>query len=69
MRHFVLVGDADEVLGVWEAQDEVSADRLRLRLSLTYPGCKTHVRQATDFESLKSMLKGVDLVGMEPEAA
>lgn len=69
MRHYVIVEDAQEVLGVWEAPDRTTADRLRLTLSLTYPGCRTHVEQASDFEAFKDAVPNFDLTGLEPEPA
>lgn len=67
MRHFLLVGDEREVLGVWEVKDEVSAARLRLQLALSYPGCKTVIKKAKSFEEFKEDTGEYDLSGVVPE--
>ena len=54
MRHYLLVGDQKEVLGVWMADCEMSASRLKLELELKYPDCETLKHDAQDFESFKS---------------
>ena len=54
MRHYLLVGDRKEVLGVWTAETEMSASRLKLELELKYPDCETLRQDANDFESFKS---------------
>ena len=69
MRHFLFVGEqeASEVLGVWEVRDDLSAARLRLQLSLMYPGCKTVSDLASDFEAFKSGYTQYDFGALEPE--
>lgn len=67
MRHYLFVGDARDVLGVWEVEDEVSAARLSLQLSLMYPGCKTVADHAVDFESFKQGYADYDFDGLEPD--
>ena len=69
MRHFLFVGEhaATDVLGVWEVTDDLSAARLRLQLSLMYPGCKTVSDLASDFETFKSGYQEYDFGMMEPE--
>lgn len=69
MRHYLFVGDARDVLGVWEVDDEVSATRLSLQLSLMYPGCRTITDHATDFESFKRGYADYDFDGLEPDHA
>lgn len=69
MRHFVLVGDSEDVFGVWEAPDATAADRLRMKLKLKYPGCRTEVRQATDFETFKRDTGDIDVSELELEVA
>lgn len=69
MRHYLLVGDDCEVLGVWEAEDEKQAARLRLELSLSFPGCLTHVDRASSFDAFKARVPDYDLEGVVPEAA
>lgn len=67
MSHFLFVRDEDDVLGVWEASDEVAALKLRLSLELTYPRCRTHVMAAPDFQSVKASVPEVDFEGIEPQ--
>lgn len=67
MRHYLFVGDARDVLGVWEVDDEVSATRLSLQLALMYPGCRTFVDQSSDFESFKRGYADFDFDGLEPD--
>lgn len=69
MRHYLVVGDAREVLGVWEAADGRAAERLRLELSLSYPSCRTLVGAAADYETFKAGLGELDFDGVEPEGA
>ena len=54
MKHYLLVGDQKEVLGVWMVDGEMSASRLKLELELKYPDCETLERDAQDYESFKS---------------
>lgn len=67
MRHFLLVGDTLDVLGVWEAQDERALSRLKLKVSLSFPGCRTIVGTATDFEAFKAQFQDYDYTGVTPE--
>lgn len=69
MRRFLFVNDrgAQEVLGVWEVPDDLSAARLRLQLSLMYPDCRTVSDVASDFESLKGDYGQFDFGSLEPE--
>jgi hypothetical protein len=69
MRHFLFVGEteASEVLGVWEVRDDLSAARLRLQLSLMYPGCRTISDLAPDYEEFKSGYRQYDFGALEPE--
>ena len=67
MRHFLLVGDTLDVLGVWEAEDERALSRLKLKLNLSFPGCRTVVGQASDFESFKAQFRDYDYTGVTPE--
>jgi hypothetical protein len=69
MRHYLFVGESREVLGVWEAEDEVSATRLSLQLSLMYPGCKTVEETAEDFETFKQEHAEYNFDGLEPDRA
>lgn len=55
MRHYVLVGEERDVLGVWEAPDEVAAARIRLQVSLSFPGCRTEAHEADSFEAVKNL--------------
>jgi hypothetical protein len=70
MRHFLFVGEhgVSEVLGVWEVRDDLSAARLRLQLSLMYPGCKTVSDLASDYETFKSGYTQYDFGALEPES-
>jgi hypothetical protein len=69
MRHFLFVGEraAAEVLGVWEVRDDLSAARLRLQLSLMYPGCRTVSDLASDYETFKTEYEQYDFGALEPE--
>jgi hypothetical protein len=67
MRHYLFVGDRHEVLGVWEVEDELSATKLSLKLSLMYPGCSTFFEHATDFESFKRGFADFNFDGLEPD--
>ena len=67
MSHFLFVRDQEDVLGVWEASDEVAALKLRLSLELTYPGCRTHVMAAPTFQDVKASLPDCDFGGIEPQ--
>ena len=67
MRHFLLVGDDHDVLGVWEAANATDAARLRLKLALSFPGCQTLADAAADFEAFKRRVKDYDLDGIVPE--
>lgn len=69
MRHFLLVGDDREVLGVWEAKDATQAARLRLELSLSFPGCRTLMDIAHDFDAFKARITDYDLKDVVPEGA
>lgn len=69
MRHYLFVGDAQDVLGVWEVEDELAATRLSLQLALMYPGCKMIADHATDFESFKRGYADYDFDGLEPDPA
>lgn len=67
MRHFLLVDDALDLLGVWEVEDERALSRLRLKLNLSYPGCRTVVGKARDFEAFKAQFRDYDYTGVTPE--
>jgi hypothetical protein len=67
MRHYLLLGDERQVLGVWEAADDVAAARFVLKLSLSYPDCTTVIERARDFESFKAVHGDLDFDGIEPE--
>jgi hypothetical protein len=67
MRHYLFVGDRREVLGVWEAKDEMAATRLRLQLALMYPDCETITDHAHDFESFKAGYRDYDFGGLQPD--
>jgi hypothetical protein len=69
MRHFLLVGDEREVLGVWEAKDEKQAARMRLELTLSFPGCRMLTEIAHDFETFKARIKDYNLEDVVPEGA
>jgi len=60
MQHYLLVGDEREVLGVWTADTEMSATRLKLELELKYPDCETLEAGAKDFDSFKSTAEQYD---------
>ncbi len=68
MRHYLFVGDQHEVLGVWEVEDELSATKLSLKLSLMYPGCTTVQDHAADFETFKRGYADFNFDGLEPDA-
>lgn len=68
MRHYVLVGEERDVLGVWEASDEVAAARIRLQVSLSFPGCRTEAHEAENFEAVKGR-SAFDLEHVVPETA
>ena len=57
MRHYLLVGDRKEVLGVWRVDSEMSASKLKLELELKYPDCETLKQDAQDYESFKSTVE------------
>lgn len=69
MRHYLFVGDGDagEVLGVWEVHDDLSATKLSIQLSLTYPGFETVGGRAPDFESFKARHQRFNFGAMLPE--
>lgn len=67
MRHFLLVDDTLTVLGVWEVEDERVVPRLKLKLNLSFPGCRTVVGKARDFESFKAQFGDYDYTGVTPE--
>lgn len=67
MSHFLFVRDEGEVLGVWEARDEVAALKMRLSLELTYPGCRTHVMAAPSFKAMKAQVPDCDFGEIEPD--
>lgn len=69
MSHFLFVRDAEDILGVWEAGDEVSALKMRLSLQLTYPGCTTHCLAAPSFQAMKERIPNLDFGAIEPERA
>lgn len=69
MRHYLFVGESGDVLGVWEADDELEATKLSLQLALMYPGCKTVADHATDFESFKKGYADYNFDGLEPDRA
>ena len=50
-----------------ELRDDLSAARLRLQLSLMYPGCKTVSDLASDYEAFKSGYTQYDFGVLEPE--
>ncbi len=60
MPFFIVLHDHDGLVGVWTTPDEVAATRWGLELSLTYPGCRTLVRRASDFETLKAQHRNLD---------
>jgi hypothetical protein len=66
MTHYLLVGDDHEVLGVWTANTELSASRLKLQLALKYPDCETLEAGAEDFESFKSSVDQYDFGDIMP---
>ncbi|MEL6188515.1 MAG: hypothetical protein AAFU79_28160 [Myxococcota bacterium] len=68
MTHFLFVRDDEDVLGIWEAPDEVAALKLRLSLQLTYPTCTTHLMAAPTFQAAKAKLPECDLDHLEPES-
>jgi len=67
MRHFLLVDNTSDVLGVWELEDERAISRLKLKLSLSFPGCRTIVAKAQDFEAFKAKYRDYDYTGVTPE--
>lgn len=67
MTHFLFVRDEGDVLGVWEASDEVAALKMRLSLQLTYPGCTTHCLAAPSFQHMKASIPDCDFGAIEPE--
>ena len=67
MRHFLLVNDTLDVLGVWEVEDERALSRLKLKLNLSFPGCRTVVGKAHDFEAFKAQYRDYDYTGVTPE--
>lgn len=67
MTHFLFVRDDGNVLGVWEASDEVAALKMRLSLQLTYPGCTTHWLAAPNFKEMKARIPDFDFGSIEPE--
>jgi len=69
MRHFLLVGDDRDVLGVWEAKDALHASRLLMELALSFPGCQTRMNLAQDFEAFKRLVSDYDLEDVVPEPA
>ena len=71
MQHYLFIEDheANEVLGVWQVKDAKKVERVRLELSLTYPGYKTVARAATSFEALKTELNQYDFGLLQPEPA
>jgi hypothetical protein len=69
MRHFLLVGDDRDVLGVWEAKDALHASRLLMELALSFPGCTTLMDRASDFEAFKRLFPDYDLEDVVPEGA
>lgn len=68
MTHFLFVRDEEDVLGIWEAPDEVAALKMRLSLQLTYPKCTTHVLVAPKFDANKTHATGLDVGAIEPES-
>ena len=66
MRHYMFVGDAGEVLGVWVVPTAVAATRLRLELALKYPDCETVADGAADFESFKAVHDQYEFGDIEP---
>lgn len=69
MRHFLLVRDDRDILGVWEAKDALQASRLLMELALSFPGCRTMMDRAHDFEAFKRLVPDFDLEDVEPEPA
>ncbi len=67
MSHFLFVRDEGDILGVWEASDEVAALKMRLSLQLTYPTCTTHCLAAPSFSDLKASIPNFDFGAIEPE--
>jgi len=67
MRHYLLLGDQRQVLGVWETPDDVAAARFGLQLTLSYPDCTTVIERADDFETFKADHQDLNFEGIEPE--
>lgn len=67
MRHYCFVGDDQDILGVWVADDEIAAARLQLNLELMYPDCETVVRKSSSYESLKQDLGHLEWGDLEPD--
>jgi hypothetical protein len=65
----LFVGDARDVLGVWEVEDDLAATRLSLQLALMYPGCRTVADHASDFESFKKGYADYNFDELEPDPA
>jgi hypothetical protein len=69
MRNFLFVGDKREVLGVWVVETEAQAKKMLLKLSLTYPNCRTILERTADFEALKSRYQELEFGNLEPDVA
>ena len=67
MLNFLFVGDKREVLGVWVAETETQAKKMMLKLSLTYPNCRTFFERSTDFEALKARYRELEFGNLEPD--
>ena len=66
MRQYLLVQDNEEVLGVWVAENIVSATRLKLELALKYPGCETVSSDATSYDEFKQVYGGYEFGDLQP---
>lgn len=76
MRHFLFVGDPGgtstnrvtrEVIGVWCVETESAAQKLRLKLSLMYPDCRTIFQRTDDYEALKAQHRDYEFGSLEPD--
>jgi hypothetical protein len=67
MAHFIVLSEAQAVLGVWSTPHGVAASRWAMELGLTYPGCRVQVEQAPDFDALKSRLPELCFGAHAPE--
>ena len=63
----MFVGDQREVLGVWVADDHITATKQQLQLTLTYPDCETIAEDADDYETLKEGYADYEFGDLEPD--